>query len=195
MITNRILSFFLVLFLSNVSGHAQQLKFLGIPLCSDLSQYSEVLKAKRFKDIYANGDLAHRVWENGDFWRISRCYLHLFTSAQDDVGMKDKVTSLTINLPFPWFDIDLDTYKSMLSELVKDYTEVYGTDFVTEKRKNIETGKDDLVAHIWTVSDGQIEMVVNWNAVWCVEITYTSLYVLNKRREAAKFRGAGKSDL
>lgn len=168
---------------------------MGIPLCSDLSQYSEVLKAKRFKDEYVSGDLEHRCWKDGDFWKISRCYVQLFTSAQKDVGMRDKVTSLTINLPFPYFDIDLDTYKSMLSELVKDYAEIYGSDFVTEKRNNYETKKDDLVAHIWTVSDGQIEMIVNWNAVWGVEIKYTSSYILNKRREAATFRGGGKSDL
>jgi hypothetical protein len=49
---NRFLCFLLVLFMSNVNCHAQQLKFLGIPLCSDLSQYCDVLKAKRFKDKY-----------------------------------------------------------------------------------------------------------------------------------------------
>ncbi len=38
-------------------------------------------------------------------------------------------------------------------------------------------------------------MVVNWNAVWGVEITYTSSYVLQKRREAATFRGTGNEDL
>ncbi len=195
MIANRFLSLLLVILMSNISGYAQQLKFMGIPLCSDLSQYSEVLKAKRFKDEYVSGDLEHRCWKDGDFWKISRCYVQLFTSAQKDVGMRDKVTSLTINLPFPYFDIDLDTYKSMLSELVKDYAEIYGSDFVTEKRNNYETKKDDLVAHIWTVSDGQIEMIVNWNAVWGVEIKYTSSYILNKRREAATFRGGGKSDL
>lgn len=195
MIANRFLSLLLVILMSNISGYAQQLKFMGIPLCSDLSQYSEVLKAKRFKDEYVSGDLEHRCWKDGDFWKISRCYVQLFTSAQKDVGMRDKVTSLTINLPFPYFDIDLDTYKSMLSELVKDYAEIYGSDFVTEKHNNYETKKDDLVAHIWTVSDGQIEMIVNWNAVWGVEIKYTSSYILNKRREAATFRGGGKSDL
>lgn len=195
MIANRFLSLLLVILMSNISGYAQQLKFMGIPLCSDLSQYSEVLKAKRFKDEYVSGDLEHRCWKDGDFWKISRCYVQLFTSAQKDVGMRDKVTSLTINLPFPYFDIDLDTYKSMLSELVKDYAEIYGSDFATEKRNNYETKKDDLIAHIWTVSDGQIEMIVNWNAVWGVEIKYTSSYILNKRREAATFRGGGKSDL
>lgn len=196
MIANRFLSLLLILFMSNVSGYAQQLKFMGIPLCSDLSQYSEVLKAKRFKDEYASGNLAHRCWKDGDFWKISRCRLQLFTSApKDDVNMRNKVTSLLINLPFPYFNIDLETYKSMLSELLKDYAETYGTDFVTEKRNNYETKKDDLVAYIWTVSDGQIEIIINWNAVWGVEITYTSSYVLNKRREAATFRGGGKSDL
>lgn len=195
MIANRFLSLLLVILMSNISGYAQQLKFMGIPLCSDLSQYSEVLKAKRFKDEYVSGDLEHRCWKDGDFWKISRCYVQLFTSAQKDVGMRDKVTSLTINLPFPYFDIDLDTYKSMLSELVKDYAEIYGSDFATEKRNNYETKKDDLIAHIWTVSDGQIEMIVNWNAVWGVEIKYMSSYILNKRREAATFRGGGKSDL
>ena len=64
-----------------------------------------------------------------------------------------------------------------------------------QRRNNYETNKDDLVAHIWSVLDGEIKMVVNWNAVWGVEITYTSLYVLQKRREAATFRGSGKEDL
>ena len=195
MITKRFLYFILVLFLSNVNGYAQQLKFLGVPLCSDLSQYCDVLKAKRFKDKYPSGTLAHECWEGGDFWKISRCYVQLFTAPKDDASMRNKVTSLTINLPFPYFNLDLESYKSMLSELVQDYAETYGTSFVTEKRNNYETKKDDLVAHIWTVSDGQIEMIVNWNAVWGVEITYTSSYVLNKRREAATFRGAGKRDL
>ena len=181
--------------MSNVNCHAQQLKFLGIPLCSDLSQYCDVLKAKRFKDKYPSGTLAHECWEDGDFWKISRCYVQLFTAPKDDTSMRNKVTSLTINLPFPYFNLDLESYKSMLSELVQDYAETYGTDFVTEKRNNYETKKDDLVAHIWKVSDGQIEMIVNWNAVWGVEIKYTSSYVLNKRRAAATFRGAGKSDL
>lgn len=169
---------------------------MGIPLCSDLSQYEEVLKAKRFRDKYPSGDLAHRCWDGGDFWKVSRCYLQLFTSAlKEDVNMRNKVTSLKINLPFPYFNIDLETYKSMLSELVQDYAETYGKDFKTERRNNFETNKDDLVAHIWTVSDGEIEMVVKWNAVWGVEITYTSSYVLQKRREAATFRGSGKEDL
>ena len=83
----------------------------------------------------------------------------------------------------------------MLSELVQNYTDTYGKDFQTERRNNYETNKDDLVAHIWSVSDGEIEMVVNWNAVWGVEITYTSSYVLQKRRETATFRGFGKNDL
>ena len=68
-------------------------------------------------------------------------------------------------------------------------------DFRTEKRNNYETKKDDLVAHIWTVSDGKVEMIVNWNAVWGVEITYTSSNVLKKRRETTTFRGSGKNDL
>ena len=192
---NRFLCFLLVLFMSNVSCHAQQLKFMGIPLCSDLSQYCDVLKAKRFKDKYPSGTLAHECWEDGDFWKISRCYVQLFTAPKDDESMRNKVTNLTINLPFPYFNIDLETYKTMLSELVNDYAQIYGSNIVTEKRKNIETGKDDLVSHIWNVSDGKIEMIVNWNAVWGVEIKYTSSYVLNKRRAAATFRGAGKSDL
>lgn len=184
------------LFISYAVGNAQQLKFMGIPLCSELSDYGEVLKAKRFKDKYPSGELAHRCWDGGDFWKISRCYLQLFTSAlKEDVSMRNKVTSLKINLPFPYFNIDLETYKSMLSELVQDYAETYGKDFKTERRNNYETNKDDLVAHIWSVSDGEIEMVVNWNAVWGVEITYTSLYVLQKRREAATFSGSGKEDL
>ena len=127
---------------------------------------------------------------------MSRCYVQLFTSSnQSDANMRNKVTSLNINLPFPYFDFDLETYKKMLSELVQDYAETYGMDFRTEKRNNYETKKDDLVAHIWTVSDGEVEMIVNWNAVWGVEITYRSSYVLQQRREAATFRGAGKSDL
>lgn len=179
-----------------VGGYAQQLKFMGIPLCSDLSQYEEVLKAKRFRDKYPSGELAHRCWEGGDFWKMSKCDLQLFTSAlKDDVSMRNKVTSLKINLPFTYFNLDLDTYKSMLSELVQNYTDTYGKDFQTERRNNYETNKDDLVAHIWSVSDGEIEMVVNWNAVWGVEITYTSSYVLQKRRETATFRGFGKNDL
>ena len=194
--SNRFCSTIILLLFSVLLGHAQQLKFMGIPLCSDLSQYENVLKAKRFRDKYPSGELAHRCWDSGDFWKISRCYLQLFTSAsKDDVSMRNKVTSLNINLPFPYFDIDLETYRSMLSELVQDYVETYGKDFKTERRNNYETKKDDLVAHIWTVSDGEIEMVVNWNAVWGVEITYTSSYVLRKRREAATFRGSGKNDL
>jgi len=177
--------------MSHVSVYAQQLKFMGIPLCSDLSQYYDVLKAKRFK----KSPIGTEYWKDGDFWKISSCSVHLFTSSEDDLSMKNKVTSLKINLPFSYFDIDLDTYKSMLSDLVNDYAEIYGTGILTEKRHNLETNKDDLTAHIWNVSDGQIEMIVNWNAVWGVDITYTSSYVLNKRREAVKFRGAGKKDL
>lgn len=196
MASKRFVSIFLVSLISYAVGYAQQLKFMGIPLCSDLSQYCEVLKAKRFQDKYPSGELAHHCWENGDFWKMSRCYLQLFTSAsKEDVGMKNKVTSLTITLPFPYFKIDLNTYKSLLSELVQDYAETYGNDFKTEKRNNRETKKDDLVAHIWTVSDGEIELIVNWNAIWGVEITYTSSYVLQKKREAATFRGSGKEDL
>ena len=48
----RFYTFFLFFLISVLSSYAQQLKFMGIPLCSDLSQYSEVLKAKRFKDKY-----------------------------------------------------------------------------------------------------------------------------------------------
>lgn len=185
----------LMLLFSVVDGFAQNLKFMGLPLCSDLSQYQEVLKAKRFRDKYPSGELAHQCWEGGDFWKMSRCILQLFPSqSKDNVRMRNKITSLQIILPFPYFDMDLEKYKTMLSELVNDYTEVYGTNFVTEKRNNYETNKDDLVAHIWTLSDGQIEMIINWNAVWAVEINYRS-YVLNKSRETSTFRGAGKSDL
>lgn len=193
--TSRLYSAIVLIFISVMSSNAQQLKFLGIPLCSDLSQYSEVLKSKRFNDKYSSGELAHRCWDGGDFWRISRCHLQLFTSASDEPNMRNKVTSLTINLPFPYYDIDLETYKSMISDLVNDYSETYGTNIKTEKRNNYETKKDDLVAHIWMVSDGQIEMVVNWNAVWGVDITYTSSYMINKMREASRFRGSGKNDL
>ena len=190
--TYRFYSLFLFFFFIVLSSYAQQLKFMGITLCSDLSQYSEVLKAKRFKEKYPGGGL----WEGGDFWKISRCYVRLYTSSnQSDMNMRNKVTSLNINLPFPYFDLDLETYKKMLSELVQDYAETYGMDFRTEKRNNLETKKDDLVAYIWTVSDGMVEMIVNWNAVWGVEITYTSSYVLKKRREATTFRGSGKNDL
>lgn len=191
MASKRFVSFFIVSLISYAVGYAQQLKFMGIPLCSDLSQYCEVLKAKRFQDKYPSGELAHHCWENGDFWKMSRCDLQLFTSAsKEDVSMKNKVTSLTINLPFPNFDIDLNTYKSLLAELVQDYAETYGNDIKTEKLKI-----DGLVTHIWTVSDGEIRMLVNWNAIWGVEITYTSSYVLQKKREAATFRGSGKEDL
>ncbi len=152
MISKRFLSILVILSFFYVGGYAQQLKFMGVPLCSDLSQYCEVLKAKRFKDKYPSGELAHQCWEGGDFWKMSRCYLHLFTSApKDDVSMRNKVTSLTINLPFPYFDFDLYTYKSMFSELIQDYTETYGANFRTEKRNNYESKKDGLVAHIWTV--------------------------------------------
>ncbi|MBR6936434.1 MAG: hypothetical protein IKH63_02485 [Prevotella sp.] len=68
--------------------------------------------------------------------------------------MRNKVTSLSIILPFPYFDIDLDTYNSMLSDLVQDSVEKYGKNFRTERRNNYETKKDDFVAYIWTVSDG-----------------------------------------
>lgn len=145
----------LMLLFSAVDGFAQNLKFMGLPLCSDLSQYQEVLKAKRFRDKYPSGELAHQCWEGGDFWKMSRCILQLFPSqSKDNVRMRNKITSLQIILPFPYFDMDLEKYKTMLSELVNDYTEVYGTNFVTEKRNNYETNKDDLVAHIWTLSDG-----------------------------------------
>lgn len=194
--SKRFLSILVALFISYAVGKAQQLKFMGVPLCSDLAQYSEILKAKRFKDKYPGGEDAQRCWEGGDFWKMSRCYLQLFTSAsKDDVSMRNKVTSLTIILPFAYFDFDLYTYKSMLSELIQDYSETYGKEFKTERRNNRETKKDDLVAYIWTVSDGEIEMVVNWNAVWGVKIEYTSSYILQKRREAAIFRGSGKEDL
>ncbi len=73
--TNRFCSTIVLLLFSVILGHAQQLKFMGIPLCSDLSQYEEVLKAKRFRDKYPSGDLAHRCWDGGDFWKVSRCYL------------------------------------------------------------------------------------------------------------------------
>ena len=96
----RFYTFFLFFLISVLSSYAQQLKFMGIPLCSDLSQYSEVLKAKRFKDKYPSGSLAHRCWEGGDFWKISRCHVQLFTSSnQSDMNMRNKVTSLNINLP------------------------------------------------------------------------------------------------
>lgn len=47
----------------------------------------------------------------------------------------------------------------------------------------------------WTVSNGELEMIVNWNAVWGVEITYTSFYILHKRCESTTFRGSRKNDL
>lgn len=184
-----------MLFFCLFGVHAQQLKFMGIPLCSDLAEYGEVLKAKRFKDKYPSGELAHECWDGGDFWKMSRCIVQLFTAPKEDFNMRNKVTSISIILPFPYFDYDLNTYKSMLSELIQDYTETYGAIFKTEKRNNYETKRDDLVAHIWSVTDGEIEMVVNWNVVWGAKITYTSSYVLQKRREAATFRGSGKSDL
>ena len=196
MIFKRIYSVLISLFFCFASSNAQQLKFLGVPLCSDLSHYGNVLKNKRFKDKYSSGPLAHRYWEGGDFWKISQCYVQLFTSASSaDVNMKNKVTSITINLPFPYFDIDLETYKTMLSDLINDYVEIYGKNIINEKRNNYETMKDDLIAHIWKLPDGQVEMVVNWNAVWGVEITYTSAYILEKRKAAAQFKGAGKNDL
>lgn len=196
MISKRIYSILISLVFCLASSNAQQLKFLGVPLCSDLSQYADALKSKRFKDKYSSGSLAHQYWEGGDFWEISRCSIQLFTSVSSgDVNMKNKVTNIKINLPFPYFNIDLETYKTMLSDLINDYADIYGTNIVTEKRNNYETKKDDLVAHIWTVSDGEVEIIVNWNAVWGVEITYTSSYVLQKRREAATFRGSGKNDL
>lgn len=194
--SKRFVSIIVAVFICQAIGYAQQLKFMGIPLCSDLAQYSEVLKSKRFKDKYPSGELAHQCWDGGDFWKMSRCIIQLFPSApKDDVSMRNKVTSLKINLPFPYFNLDLDSYKSMLSDLIQDYTETYGVNFRTEKRNNYESNKDDLTAHIWTVSDGEIEMIVNWNAVWGVEITYTSSYIIKKRREAATFRGSGKNDL
>lgn len=70
--TSRLYSILFFFIMSALSSYAQQLKFMGIPLCSDLSQFSEVLKAKR---LYPSGSLAHQCWEGGDFWKMSRYYV------------------------------------------------------------------------------------------------------------------------
>jgi len=196
MVLNRF--FIVIVFFTLIIGrcNAQQLKFMGIPICSDLSKYEEVLKTKKFKDRYQSGDLAHRCWEDGDFWKISKCDLHLFTSAsKDDLSMQNKVTSLRINLPFARFNYDIQTYKSLVTELLNDFCEKYGKNIVTAKRHNVETGQDDLDSYKWIVSDGEVEVIVNWNAVWAVDIEYKSAYLVNKIREASKFKGAGIDDL
>lgn len=196
MVLKHFFSLFAALLTTYTIAHAQPLTFMGLPLCQDISQYNEVLKNKGYHDEFPTGKYAHTLWTGGDFWKVSGCYLHLFTSApKDDSNMRNKVTSIKINLPLPNFNHDFNSYKSMLKELVRDYAEKYGINFEIEKRYNSKTKKEDLNAIIWKVPDGEIEMIVNWNAIWVVDITYSSAYILHMRNEATKFKGSGKDDL
>ena len=191
LVMKRFIAILLSLFLFSVaSTYAQQLKFLGVPLCSDFSEFEKVLKEKRYTEKYCDERFCY-YWEGGDFWKWNYCNVHLFnTHFEKDTHMLKRVTQVKLDLSFRYNrEMSDEDYFKLVQELMNDLSEVYKTTpLVSEdKRYNVIIAK-------WTLTGGEVKLTIHIDYK-LLELDYVSDYVLSIYKKRDTFTGHGKDDL
>lgn len=188
---------FLLFILLSINGMAQQLEFMGLPLHSTISDYTKVLSSHKFKDEYTWGSLAHQYWDGGDFWKQRNCKVRLF--AKNDV----LVDIIEIKIPYKNFN-SYNEYAQVANELISDLSTKYGIPKIDtlkiEKEVDIIFSSSDLrndlcFIYKWTLSNGELRIMINRNRVYNLLIQYKSIEYINRSKEAVRFKGQGTSDL
>ena len=191
------ISLFLLFIALTINGMSQQLEFMGLPLHSTISDYSKVLSSHKFKDEYTWGSLAHQYWEGGDFWKQRNCKVRLF--AKNDV----LVDIIEIKIPYNNFNSYKD-YAQVANELISDLSTKYGIPKIDtlkiEKEVDIIFSSADLkndlcLIYKWTLSNGELRIMVNRNRAYTILIQYKSIEYINCTKDAVRFKGQGTSDL
>lgn len=187
-------SILIVTMVLSINCFSQQLEFLGLPIHSAISDFSKELGSHRFKEYMYKGS---NNWEGGDFWKQKNCYVRLF--AKDDIH----VDIIEIRIPYYNFESS-DEYINAISELVSDLSHKYGQctcdTLDTEKETDIffhpVDHKDDLYyLFTWTKSNGELKVLVNNDYIYTILMQYKSIEYINWRKESARFKGQGNSDL
>lgn len=173
-----------------INGYSQQLVFMGLPINSSKTEFSKVLTAHRFKEN-------PWYWEGGDFWKQRNCFVELYT---DD---KTHVDKIGVRIPYYNFNT-IDEYSNTIVELLSDLSNKYGQ-YVCDTldiEKDYDAflhptdHKDDLYyVFSWNCSNGDLKVMVNANRIYAILIQYQSIEYINRRKEAARFKGQGSSDL
>lgn len=170
---------------------------MGLPIHSSISEYTKVLSSHRFKDKYTNGDLAHKYWEGGDFWKQRNCYVHLF--AKDDTHVDIiEITIPTDNCKSP------NEYINIVNELLTDMSSKYGScvcdTLDIEKESDIffhpVWHREDLYyLYTWNKPNGDLKILINTESIYAIFVQYKSIQYINWNKEASRFKGQGSSDL
>ena len=195
----KIITLLFVVLLSN-ECNAQQLEFLGLPMQSTISEFSQALIDHKFHDEYTSGDLAHKFWRYGDFWKIRKCdEVHLF--AQNNIH----VELIEVNFYPTANQNSWEDYAKAVNELISDLSDKYG------KPNSIDTLRKDKVhycyvstAHAenelfyileWNINEDKLLLIVNNSRGYIVQMRYISKERIRRINESLKFKGKGAADL
>lgn len=195
----KIITLLLVVLLSDECS-AQQLEFLGLPMQSTISEFSQALIDHKFQDQYTSGNLAHQFWRYGDFWKIRKCdEVNLFAHDKIHVDLIDVNFYPTANKN------SNEDYAKAITELIDDLSDKYG------KPKSVDTLRKDKeyyclihTAHAendifyvmeWNIYEDKLLLVFNNSRGYIVQMRYISKERIRRINESLKFRGKGAADL
>lgn len=190
----------LLFFLFSNYCNAQQLKFLGLPMQSTFSEFSQVLIDHKFHDEYTSGNLAHQFWRYGDFWKINKCQeVSLF--AQDNIH----VDLINVDFfPSPNRN-SVEEHAKAVNELISDLSDKYGTpNSIDTLRKDKEYYCHISTAHAenelfyvleWNINEDKLLLIFNNSRVYIVQMRYISKERIRRINESLKFKGKGAADL
>lgn len=192
--------YILISILNSGIVNAQTLEFMGIPIHSNISEYQKVLSEHRFTDKYPYGELSHRYWEHGDFWKQKNCYVRLFSMDNSYVDI------IEVTIPYSNFK-STSNYVDVLTSLISDLKEKYGMtkgiqiDMEELKKSgdmffyDWDHNGDTFYWFKWKLKNGELILQCNANRTWGIKLQYTTTEIAFKKKEANKFRGGGTSDL
>jgi len=174
-----------------INGYSQQLEFMGLPINSSKTEFSKVLTAHRFKEN-------PWYWEGGDFWKQRNCFVELYTD--------DKIHVDIIGIRIPYYNFKtIDEYSNTIVELLSDLSNKYGQyvydTLNTEKEIDVffhpsgDHQEDLYYLYKWSKPNGELKVLVNTEYIYTILIQYKTIEYINRRKEAARFRGQGNSDL
>ncbi len=183
---------FIVLFSSECI--AQNLNFLGLPMQSTISEFSQALTSHRF-----HYDNTYKFWRYGDFWKIKNCDVHLFAMDNIHVELIDVDFYPTSNQN-SWED-----YTKAVKDLISDLSDKYGTPHSIDTLREDDVhycsvsttfAKNDLFYILeWNIHEDKLLLVFNNSRGYIIQMRYISKERIRRINESLKFKGKGTADL
>lgn len=183
---------FIVLFSSECI--AQNLKFLGLPMQSTISEFSQALTSHRF-----HYDNTFKFWRYGDFWKIKNCDVNLFAKDNIHVELIDVDFYPTSNQN-SWED-----YTKAVKDLISDLSDKYGTPHSIDTLREDDVhycsvsttfAKNDLFYILeWNIHEDKLLLVFNNSRGYKIQMRYISKERIRRINESLKFKGKGTADL